>query len=71
MTVTTFKVKMSKVNLQGHIVAASHTACYITILYSQMHITSINFWGDIDINISPLQFFFFLGGGAARSPNTI
>ena len=31
---TTFKVKMSKINLQGagHIVAVSHTACYISLI---------------------------------------
>jgi len=37
-SVTTFKVKRSEVNLQGagHIVAASHTACYLvrtTLIY--------------------------------------
>jgi len=63
-SVTTFKVKRSKVNLQGHIVVASHTACYITTLYSQMHITSINFWGDLDISVSCAPIFF--GGGCTK-----
>jgi len=48
---TTFKVKMSRVNLQGaagHIVPASRTACYLvtfggsllyTIIYSSGHLT--------------------------------
>ena len=31
---TTFKVKRSKVNLQGHIVAASRTACFAMTLCS-------------------------------------
>ena len=37
---TTFKVKRSKVNLQGrgHIVAASHTACF-TDFVDQMHVS--------------------------------
>jgi len=39
---TTFKVKRSKVNLQGrrHIVAASHTACLL-ILFSREHSRSL------------------------------